>query len=48
MNLDATKSFVNDPHRKGGAQAGLVSAYKGFESVSFILSDVKKSSNPFA
>jgi hypothetical protein len=47
MNLDATKSFVNHTHIKVGAQGGLVTAYKGFESASFIHSDVK-SSNPFA
>ena len=47
MKIDATKSFVNHSHIKSGAQGGLVTAYKGFESASFILSDVKFS-NPFA
>ena len=46
-SAEAIKSFVNPPRRKDGAPRGLVTAYKGFKSASFIVSDVKLS-NPFA
>ena len=46
-SAEAIKSFVNPPRIKDGAPRGLVTAYKGFKSASFIVSDVKLS-NPFA